>query len=127
MLTRRSAIFGAALLAGVSPAVAARPPHLKGTKAEPAPPETPASTPLGPVDTAARWAFAMDFNTGAELLEQGGRRGDAAVVDDQADDALHRLFPPEGRPDETRRHAAGIGARLAHGRVEDVRPGRRRR
>ena len=70
MLTRRSAIFGAALLAGVAPAVAARPAHLKATKAEPPPPETPASTPLGPIDTAARWAFAMDYNTGAELLNK---------------------------------------------------------
>src|SRR5665213_2922816 len=70
MLTRRFAIFGAALFAGVPPAVAARPPHQKGAKAEPPPTGTPANTPLGPVDTAARWAFAMDFNTGAELLSK---------------------------------------------------------
>ena len=31
---------------------------------------SPADTPLGPVDTAARWAFIMDFATGATLLEK---------------------------------------------------------
>ena len=30
----------------------------------------PATTPIGPVDTAARWAFIQDFNTGAALLEK---------------------------------------------------------
>jgi D-alanyl-D-alanine carboxypeptidase (penicillin-binding protein 5/6) len=29
---------------------------------------TPADTPLGPVDTAAQWAFIQDFNSGAVLL-----------------------------------------------------------
>lgn len=72
MLTRRSAMLGAALFAGVPPAVAAaRPPRVKNAKTTgPQPAETPANTPLGPVDTAARWAFAMDFNTGAELLNK---------------------------------------------------------
>ncbi|MEO9188820.1 MAG: D-alanyl-D-alanine carboxypeptidase family protein [Acetobacteraceae bacterium] len=72
MLTRRSTMLGAALFAAVPPAVAAaRPPRVKNAKAaEPQPAETPASTPLGPIDTAARWAFAMDFNTGAELLNK---------------------------------------------------------
>ncbi len=35
-----------------------------------APPSTPASTPLGPVDTAARQAILVDFETGAVLLEK---------------------------------------------------------
>ena len=35
-----------------------------------APAGSPADTPLGPVDTAARWAFIQDFNTGAALLEK---------------------------------------------------------
>ena len=52
---------------------------------------TPGQTPLGPVDTAARWAFITDFNTGATLLDKDGGRADAAVLDDQADDRLYRL------------------------------------
>jgi D-alanyl-D-alanine carboxypeptidase (penicillin-binding protein 5/6) len=31
---------------------------------------TPAQTPVGPIDTAARYAFILDFNTGASLLEK---------------------------------------------------------
>jgi D-alanyl-D-alanine carboxypeptidase (penicillin-binding protein 5/6) len=31
---------------------------------------SPATTPLGPVDTTARWAYIQDFNTGASLLEK---------------------------------------------------------
>ena len=31
---------------------------------------SPADTPLGSVDTAARWAFIQDFTTGAVLLEK---------------------------------------------------------
>ena len=30
----------------------------------------PADTPLGPIDTAAKWAIAIDFDTGATLLEK---------------------------------------------------------
>jgi D-alanyl-D-alanine carboxypeptidase (penicillin-binding protein 5/6) len=33
-------------------------------------PTTPAPTPVGPIDTAARYAFILDFNTGASLLEK---------------------------------------------------------
>jgi serine-type D-Ala-D-Ala carboxypeptidase (penicillin-binding protein 5/6) len=32
---------------------------------------SPGGTPLGPVDTAARWAFIQDFATGATLLDKG--------------------------------------------------------
>jgi len=31
---------------------------------------TPAETPLGPMDTVAQWAFIVDFNTGATLLDK---------------------------------------------------------
>jgi D-alanyl-D-alanine carboxypeptidase (penicillin-binding protein 5/6) len=31
---------------------------------------SPADTPLGPVETAARWAYIEDFDTGASLLEK---------------------------------------------------------
>ncbi len=30
----------------------------------------PAQTPIGPVDTAARWAIIVDYNTGATLLDK---------------------------------------------------------
>ena len=30
----------------------------------------PGGTPLGPVDTVARWAYVTDFDTGATLLEK---------------------------------------------------------
>lgn len=33
-------------------------------------PATPADTPLGPLDTTAKWAVILDFNTGAELLNK---------------------------------------------------------
>ena len=44
----------------------------KRVKAAPAPAVTgsPAETPVGPVDTAAKWAFITDFNTGAVLLDK---------------------------------------------------------
>ena len=35
-----------------------------------APTGSPANTPLGPLDTAARWAVILDFNTGATLLDK---------------------------------------------------------
>jgi D-alanyl-D-alanine carboxypeptidase (penicillin-binding protein 5/6) len=41
-------------------------------QARPAPPpSTPATSPLGPVDTQARHALLVDFETGAVLLEKG--------------------------------------------------------
>lgn len=33
-----------------------------------------AETPLGPMDVAARWAFIMDYNTGAVLLDKDGEQ-----------------------------------------------------
>jgi serine-type D-Ala-D-Ala carboxypeptidase (penicillin-binding protein 5/6) len=33
---------------------------------------SPADTPIGPVDTTARWAYIMDFNTGATLMTKQG-------------------------------------------------------
>jgi D-alanyl-D-alanine carboxypeptidase (penicillin-binding protein 5/6) len=84
MLTRRSALLGTALsVAALSatglPALAQRrraAPHgrpgAKGQPPDAAPTGTPATTPLGPVDTTARWAFIQDFNTGAVLLDKDG-------------------------------------------------------
>lgn len=79
--TRRLLIGGAASLTAL-PAFAARPKHThhhaKKTAVEdetdsasgvpPAP--SPAATPIGPLDTSARWAYIIDFNTGAVLLEK---------------------------------------------------------
>ncbi len=78
MLTRRSALLGSALAVAAVPALA-QPPHPaaragkgKGKDATPEPTGSPANTPLGPVDTTARWAFIQDFNTGATLLDKQG-------------------------------------------------------
>ena len=50
---------------------AAHPAHGPRRPAEaPAPTGSPANTPLGPLDTAARWAVILDFNTGATLLDK---------------------------------------------------------
>ena len=79
MLTRRSALLGfsplalAALPALAAPRGAARGVAAKGQPkngAEAGSGGSPADTPLGPVDTAARWAYIQDFTTGASLLEK---------------------------------------------------------
>jgi D-alanyl-D-alanine carboxypeptidase (penicillin-binding protein 5/6) len=76
MLTRRLALFGLPLSAAALPALA-QPPHAasrggkgKGKEAASESGGSPATTPLGPVDTTARWAYIEDFNTGAPLLEK---------------------------------------------------------
>jgi serine-type D-Ala-D-Ala carboxypeptidase (penicillin-binding protein 5/6) len=80
MITRRSALLGSAL--GLSwllatPARAQRrplqhghPAPLAGKQEADQTPPSPADTPLGPVDTKAKWAFIQDFNTGAALLNK---------------------------------------------------------
>jgi serine-type D-Ala-D-Ala carboxypeptidase (penicillin-binding protein 5/6) len=79
MLTRRLGLLASALLFGAGPALAQR--HApagghspasgrKGKDAGAGPTGSPADTPLGPVDTAARWAYIQDFDTGASLLEK---------------------------------------------------------
>ena len=83
MLTRRLAVLASALVASV-PAFAqqrkpasppAHPPAAHPQAARPrtkdvVPTGSPADTPLGPVDTAAKWAVAIDFTTGATMLEK---------------------------------------------------------
>ncbi len=51
------------------PAGAARPPG-RGRPTTPLPVGSPATTPLGPLDTAAKFAIIIDYNTGAVLLEK---------------------------------------------------------
>ena len=74
MLTRRSALLAsAAFAAAATPAIAQQHHSAKsatrGGKKE-VPAGSPADTPLGPVDTAARWAYIQDYNSGASLLEK---------------------------------------------------------
>ena len=80
MLTRRLAVRASTVLASM-PALAqqkkppAHPPAAHPQAARPrakdaVPTGSPATSPLGPVDTAAKWAIAVDFTTGATLLEK---------------------------------------------------------
>jgi D-alanyl-D-alanine carboxypeptidase (penicillin-binding protein 5/6) len=75
MLTRRQALLTSAIVTFGALPVAAQPRHqtpksgAHGGKKD-MPSGSPADTPLGAVDTAARWAFIQDFNTGASLLEK---------------------------------------------------------
>jgi D-alanyl-D-alanine carboxypeptidase (penicillin-binding protein 5/6) len=82
MLTRRLAVLASALAVSVSafaqqrkPAPAHPPaPHPPSGRSRPkdvVPTGSPADSPLGPVDTGAKWAIALDFATGATLLEKG--------------------------------------------------------
>ncbi len=76
-LTRRLLLTaGTSLMA--APALAQTPKPRAGRRVPPAPVPvgSPATTPLGPLDTAAKWALIMDFNTGAVLLDKDG---DAAM------------------------------------------------
>jgi len=76
LLTSLAGLLPAPLLAAQPPA--ARPPAEPGSAGLPllAGPHaikrvfTPATTPLGPVGTEARWALIEDYNTGATLLEK---------------------------------------------------------
>ena len=76
MLTRRQALLASAVFAGGTMPAIAQPRHPTQQKAgthggkKDVPAGSPADTPLGPVDTAAHWAFVLDFNTGASLMEK---------------------------------------------------------
>ncbi|HTW28644.1 MAG TPA: D-alanyl-D-alanine carboxypeptidase family protein [Acetobacteraceae bacterium] len=84
MPTRRSLLRGGAGLAALATATAAvnragaaeRHGHAERghghapAAAAPEPVGSPATTPLGPVNTVARWAYIIDFTTGATLLEK---------------------------------------------------------
>jgi len=85
MSTRRRLLLGTAGLAAVAPVSAwaqsgghqrpaQRPaqPQRGAGRREPPPTGSPAQTPLGNLDTAAKYALAIDFNTGATLLDKDG-------------------------------------------------------
>jgi D-alanyl-D-alanine carboxypeptidase (penicillin-binding protein 5/6) len=67
----RRLLLGASAATVASPALAQRQPRNQPARPAP-PPTTPANSPLGPVDTAARFVLLVDFETGATLLEKGG-------------------------------------------------------
>src|SRR5271165_4866711 len=69
--TRRLLLLAATMLLGApqSRAAESKRQTAHGHKAaDPAPAGSPADTPVGPVDTAAKQALIVDFNSGATLL-----------------------------------------------------------
>src|SRR3954452_8337140 len=72
MLDRRTLLAGAAVALPMAAQAQRRSGqrNARGAPAAPAPTGSPASTPLGPLDTAAKWAAILDFNTGATLLDK---------------------------------------------------------
>jgi serine-type D-Ala-D-Ala carboxypeptidase (penicillin-binding protein 5/6) len=74
MLTRRLGLLAPALVFGAAPAFAQQKHGHSGAghkgKDAAVPTGSPADTPLGAVDTAARWAYIQDYDTGATLLEK---------------------------------------------------------
>lgn len=72
MLTRRLALLSSVALAAGGPVMAQKhvPAKKRASKEEMQTSGDPAATPIGPVDTGAKWAFITDFNTGAELLNK---------------------------------------------------------
>jgi serine-type D-Ala-D-Ala carboxypeptidase (penicillin-binding protein 5/6) len=79
MLTRRLGLLAAFLSVGSLPAMAEHHPTAAGggnagsagrKQKEDAGGGSPADSPIGSVDTTARWAYGMDFETGATLLEK---------------------------------------------------------
>jgi D-alanyl-D-alanine carboxypeptidase (penicillin-binding protein 5/6) len=74
MLTRRLGLLASAFAFAAGPALAqSKKPaaSARGRKGKDAiPTGSPADTPIGAIDTAAKWAFIQDFDTGATLLEK---------------------------------------------------------
>jgi D-alanyl-D-alanine carboxypeptidase (penicillin-binding protein 5/6) len=75
MLTRRFLLLAGTVLAGPAFGQSHRAkPAARGKAEADAPDQAPAmstvTTPVGPLDVAARWAYVVDFNTGAVLLDK---------------------------------------------------------
>lgn len=74
MLDRRHVLIAGTALA-MAPEAEAQQQRRPAARARPhdaVPAGSPAKTPLGPLDTAAKFALIMDFNTGATLLDKDG-------------------------------------------------------
>ncbi len=73
MLDRRSALLGGIAVVALGRAAIAKQTRARGKReqADATPVGSPANTPLGPVDTVAKWAFITDYNSGATLLDKG--------------------------------------------------------
>ena len=75
-LDRRRLLAGTAIAAAMQAAPALAQSRRAAPRRGPAvaaPTGSPATTPLGPLDTLARWALVLDFNTGATLLDKDGQ------------------------------------------------------
>lgn len=72
MLNRRTLLAGAALVpVALEPGAAeAQRRPARGRPAAAVPTGSPGTTPLGPLDTMAKWAVVMDFNSGATLFDK---------------------------------------------------------
>jgi D-alanyl-D-alanine carboxypeptidase (penicillin-binding protein 5/6) len=71
-LTRRTLFAASSAIVAVPALAQRRPvPRAKGKPpVDPVPTGSPAATPLGPIDTAAKYAIVVDYNTGATLLDK---------------------------------------------------------
>ena len=138
MLTRRILLLAGAAMSGPIAAIAAPPPRHPapahpaagaGKQAADATPpvESPAQTPLGPLDTAAKWAVIIDFNTGATLLDKDA---DVAMPPSSMT-KLMTAYIVYGMLKSGRlkldQELPVSEKRLAHGRLEDVRAARHAR
>src|SRR5215472_1922295 len=80
LLTRRTLLLASAAISPIAGAAFAQGTHKPPTHAPAArghkpaeaaaPTGSPGQTPIGPVDTAARWACVVDFNTGTTLMDK---------------------------------------------------------
>lgn len=73
MVNRRSVLLAGVAVMAAAPALAERRAVTRGAgrgKVAEQSSGPPANTPVGPRDTAARWAFVTDFNSGATLLDK---------------------------------------------------------
>jgi D-alanyl-D-alanine carboxypeptidase (penicillin-binding protein 5/6) len=71
VMRRREIMLAATGVVAAGPALAQqRQPGQRPQRAPAAPPSNPATSPLGPVDTQARQAILIDYDTGAVLLEK---------------------------------------------------------
>ena len=96
----------------------------KGGATTPPPQGSPASTPLGPLDTLARQALIIDYDTGAVLLEKNADDRMHPSSMSKLMTAVRGLRPAEEGQDPADPGIPGQRARLADGRQQDVRPAR---